>query len=47
MSVGSGILGPDVRFEDRLIPSLEEMERRITRSMSLYWVLGRRSAKGR
>ena len=30
MSVGSGILGPDVRFEDRLIPSLEEMERRIT-----------------
>ena len=29
MSVGSGILGPDVRFEDRLIGSLEEMERKV------------------
>jgi bifunctional ADP-heptose synthase (sugar kinase/adenylyltransferase) len=29
MSVSSGILGPDARFEDRLIGSLEEMERKV------------------
>jgi D-glycero-beta-D-manno-heptose 1-phosphate adenylyltransferase len=27
--VGSGILGSDVSFEDRLVPSLEEMARKV------------------
>jgi rfaE bifunctional protein nucleotidyltransferase chain/domain len=30
MAVTSGILSPDVNFEDRLIPSLEEMTRTVT-----------------
>jgi D-beta-D-heptose 7-phosphate kinase/D-beta-D-heptose 1-phosphate adenosyltransferase len=30
MAASSGILGPDVNYEDRLIPSLEEMTRTVT-----------------
>jgi len=30
MAVNSGILSPDVNFEDRLIPTLEEMTRTVT-----------------
>jgi D-glycero-beta-D-manno-heptose 1-phosphate adenylyltransferase len=29
MPVGSGILSPEVNFEDRLVPSLDEMERTV------------------